>query len=281
MRRSVLVAVLAGLAAASCGLPHGPFRAEARNTWSRTYPLSQSGSVSIRNVNGRVEIEGVDSSTVEVQAERIARAATDQLAQELLPRIPIDDRSTPDSVVIETGRISGILIGASFEVIYHVKAPKSATIHATTVNGGVRLEGLAGRVTADTTNGGIRAFTMSGGLAAKTVNGGVHANFSGLGSGDVKIETVNGGVHIGLPEKGKATVTATWVNGGFDPGGLNFDVRDRGKRHFEGLLNGGGTSITATTVNGGINLATGADAANDGDFDNAGPQLKKHEPVAP
>jgi hypothetical protein len=55
-------------------------------------------------------------------------------------------------------------------------------------------------------------------------------------------------------------VNATWVNGGFDPSGLKFDVRDSGKRHFEGLLNGGGTSITVTTVNGGVTIATAADA---------------------
>ena len=49
------------------------------------------------------------------------------------------------------------MIGAGFEVRYHVKAPKKATIRATTVNGGVMVTALSGRVIAQTTNGGVLA----------------------------------------------------------------------------------------------------------------------------
>src|SRR3954468_12893187 len=89
---SVSVAVLP-----ACGI-HGPYNAEARDTWSHTYSLGQDGEVNIGNVNGRIVIEGTEGGNVEVQAERIARAATDQLAHDLLPKIPINDRSTPNFV---------------------------------------------------------------------------------------------------------------------------------------------------------------------------------------
>jgi hypothetical protein len=260
----------------ACGI-HGPYNAEARDTWTRSYTLSKTGEVSIANVNGRVDIEGIDGVSVQVEAERIAHAATDQLANELLPRIPINDRSTPDLVFVETGRINGILIGASYEVRYHVRVPKSATVRATTVNGGVQVRGLAGRTTARTTNGGIRADRITGNLEARTVNGGVRAQFDALGTGDITLGVVNGGIHVSLPEKGKATVNATWVNGGFHADGLTFDARDSGKRHFEGLLNGGGTSITATTVNGGVTISS--KPLSDDDEDDGPIKLKEH--VAP
>jgi hypothetical protein len=277
MQRSLRVlaaVVLASSAAvfAGCGMPIGPFKGEARDTWSRTYTISKTGEVTIGNVNGRVEVEGVDGSTVEVQAERIARGATDQVAQDLLPKIAINDRSTPDVVNVETGRINGILIGASFEVRYHVKAPKTAVVRAATVNGGVEVRSLAGRVTARTTNGGVVAKDISGGLEARTVNGGVRADFASLGAHDITLGTVNGGVRVNLPESAKATLNATWVNGGFNSGGLTFEIRDSGKRHFEGLLNGGGTAITISTVNGGIRLASGAP---DRDNEDDGVELQK------
>jgi hypothetical protein len=258
MHRSfpALAAAVVALSVSACGFPMGPFKAEAKDTWSRTYTLSKTGSVVITNVNGRVEVEGVDGSTVDVQAERVAKAATDQLAGELLPRIPINDRSTPDSVVVETGRIQGIMIGASFEVRYHVKMPRGATVRAMTVNGGVLLKGLTGRATARTTNGGVEAEAISGGLEARTVNGGVTVSLAGVGTSDITLSTVNGGVMLDLPPSAKATINANWVNGGFNEGDLKFDVRDRGKRHFEGLLNGGGTPINLTTVNGGVHLDT-------------------------
>jgi hypothetical protein len=67
---------------------------------------------------------------------------------------------------------------------------------------------------------------------------------------------VNGGVRLTLPESAKATVNATWVNGGFNSAGLKFETRESGKRHLEGLLNGGGTPINVNTVNGGIRIAS-------------------------
>jgi hypothetical protein len=150
--------VLFALAAAACGFPVGPFHARASDTWTRSYPISKTGEVSVANVTGRVDVEGVDGSTVEITAERIARGATDQLANDLLKRVSIVDHATPDSVSVETQKIEGILIGASFEVRYHVKAPRTANIRAVTVNGAVGVKSVDGRrVIARTTNGGIVA----------------------------------------------------------------------------------------------------------------------------
>jgi DUF4097 and DUF4098 domain-containing protein YvlB len=126
------------------------------------------------------------------------------------------------------------------------------------VNGGVNVHGLAGRTTARTTNGGVTARDITGSLDANTVNGGVRVHFAALGQSDVKLGVVNGGIRVSLPENAKATVSATWVNGGINTSGLKFDVRDQGKRHFEGLLNGGGTSISVNTVNGGVTFDTGS-----------------------
>ena len=263
MHRSFLGLSAAVVAAAvavfpACGI-HGPYNAEARDTWSRSYTLGQAGEITIGNVNGRVIVEGVDGSTVQVDAERIAHAATDQLARELLPRIPINDKSTPNMVQVETGRIDGILIGASFEVRFHVKAPKGATVRAATVNGGVEVQGLAGQTFARTTNGGVTAKDITGSLEARTINGGIRAQFGSLGTHDIVLNVVNGGIRVTLPESAKASINATWVNGGIHTSGLNFDVRDSGKRHFEANLNGGGTHITATVVNGGVTFGNGKD----------------------
>jgi hypothetical protein len=131
--RSLAVVAL-GLS--GCG-PMGPLGAKASDTWTHTYPLNKTGEVTIVNANGRIDVEGVDGSTLEVQAERIASGATEQLARDLLPRIPIEEHATPDFVSIETRRLSGFLIGASYEVRYKVKIPRTATIRATTVNGAV------------------------------------------------------------------------------------------------------------------------------------------------
>jgi len=269
----IAASVAIALATAAC-FPGGALqaRATATDTWKRSYPLSKTGNVSITNVNGRVDVEGVDGSTVEVNAERIAYGATDQLADQLLTRIAIADKATPDSVSLETQKIEGILIGARYEVKYHVKVPKTASVRAVTVNGGVEGRSLGGRLVARTTNGGIVGTALSGGIEARVVNGGIQIRIASVGKDDIIMATVNGGIRLGLPEAAKATVSAGWVNGGMKMSGLKFEVRDESRRHFEGLLNGGGTSITLNTVNGGIAIASSSEDAKQEQIDGSRPE---------
>ena len=275
-RSSRGVRIVASLAVAlvmgACGLPVGPFHARASDTWTRSYPISKTGEVSVANVNGRVDVEGVDGSTLEITAEKVARGATDQLAGDLLKRVSIVDHATPDSVSVETQKIEGILIGASFEVRYHVKAPRTTSVRAVTVNGGVEAKAMEGRLIARTTNGGIVGTALAGGVEARVVNGGIRVRLASLGKGDIVLTTVNGGVRLALPETAKATVSADWVNGRITMSGLKFEVRDESRRHFEGLLNGGGTPIRLNTVNGGVSITTGAEDVKQEQTDGSRPE---------
>src|SRR6185295_14182983 len=113
------------VALAGCDMAfHGHLTGRATDEWTRSYPLASGGELRIVNTNGKIEVEGVAGSTVEVRAERIARGISDAAAAELLPRIVIKEDAKPDRVSLETERMSGIMIGAAFEVRYHVRAPK-------------------------------------------------------------------------------------------------------------------------------------------------------------
>ena len=209
----------------------------------------------IVNTNGRVDVEGVEASTVEVRAERIARGATDAAARELLPRIVIREDSKPDRVSLETERMRGIMIGAGFEVRYHVRAPKGALVNVTNTNGQVVVNALAGQVVAHTTNGGVKGTNLSGGVDARSTNGAVSIDMASVGPNRIALETTNGSVTLMLPEEAKATVSGSCTNGRISVSGLdNFDVSEKSRRHLEGKLNGGGTSIELSTTNGGIRL---------------------------
>jgi hypothetical protein len=240
---------------AGCDLSLGHLAARATDEWTRTYPLSSGGEVRIVNTNGRIEIEGVDGSTVEVRAERIARGATEEAARELLPRIVIKEESTPDRVSLETERMSGIMIGAAFEVRYHVRAPKNAVVNVTNTNGQVSLTSLSGKVNAHTTNGGVNGKNLTGGVDARSTNGGVTLDLGSVGTEPISARTTNGGVTLIVPEKAKANLSASWTNGGINVSSVaNLDVSEKSRRHFEGTLNGGGTPIDLQTTNGGIRV---------------------------
>jgi hypothetical protein len=259
-----VVALLAG-----CDLHVGSLPARATDEWTHTYPLKAGGEIEIDNTNGRIDVEGADASTVEVRAERIARGVSDSAARELLPRIVIKEDATPDRVSLHTERMSGIMIGAAYEVRYHVRAPKNAVVNVTNTNGQVTLTGLNGKVIARTTNGQVKGDTLGGAIDARTTNGGVNMDLSSIGREPVSLHTTNGGVTLTLPESAKADISASVTNGGISVGDFqNLDVGEKSRRHFEARLNGGGTNIELQTTNGGVRIRprnSVADTATDRD----------------
>src|SRR3982751_83082 len=184
---------------AGCDLHVGNLSARATDEWTHTYPLKPGGEIEINNTNGKIDVEGADTRTVEVRAERIARGVSDEAARELLPRIVIKEDATPERVSVRTERMGGIMIGASFEVRYHVRAPKNAVVNVTNTNGQVTLTGLSGRVTAHTTNGQVKGDTLTGAVDARTTNGGVNIDLSSIGKEPVSLHTTNGAVTLTLP----------------------------------------------------------------------------------
>jgi DUF4097 and DUF4098 domain-containing protein YvlB len=243
------------LVLAGCDMSFGHLTARATDEWTRTYPLTSGGEVRIVNTNGKIDIEGVDGATLEVKAERIARGATDAAARELLPRIVIKEDVKPDRVSLETERMSGILIGVSFEVRYHVRAPKNAVVNVTNTNGQVALTALGGNVTAHTTNGGVNGKGLGGSVDARSTNGGVTIDMASVNDGKIVLRTTNGGVTLTVPETAKADISASCTNGGINVNSLDkLEVTESSRRKLEGRLNGGGTPIELRTTNGGIRV---------------------------
>jgi DUF4097 and DUF4098 domain-containing protein YvlB len=232
----------------------GDLVGRATDESTQTFPLTAGGTVHIRNTNGKVEIEGVSGSTVEVRAVRIAKAATDDAARQLLPRISIKQDIRPDLVSFETESISGFMIGARTEVQYYVKAPKGAVVEARSTNGQLTLTGIAGAVTAHTTNGAIRGVDLSGGVDASVTNGAVSLDLAALGADKIRLSATNGGVTLLLPETAKADLSASCTNGGISVTGVKLDISQETRRHIEGKINGGGTPIELKTTNGGVRV---------------------------
>ena len=254
-RRLAVFALPLAVVLAGCDVSLGNLQARATEEWTHSYPLTAGGEIRIVNTNGRIEVEGVDGSMVEIRAERIAKGATDSAARELLPRIVIKEDVKPDRITLETERMNGIMIGAGFEVRYHVRAPKNALVNLTNTNGQVTVNALSGKVVAHTTNGAVKGTNLTGGVDGETTNGSVSIDIASVGSEKISLKTTNGSVTLMLPEKAKATVAASVTNGGINVGSLdNFEVTEKSRRHLEGKMNGGGTAVELHTTNGSIRL---------------------------
>ena len=169
--------------------------------WRKTYELAPGGRVQISNVNGKIEVEPSTGTSVEVVARKSAKGANPAAAKEAIERIEIREDVSPSSISIETKlpRGGGWFQMGHAQVQYTVRVPVGVEAKFSTVNGGVEVSGLSGRVIAETTNGGVSARNISGPIEASTTNGGVDVELARLAEGGAKLECTNGGIRLRLP----------------------------------------------------------------------------------
>jgi DUF4097 and DUF4098 domain-containing protein YvlB len=256
---AVAVALLA-ISTAACDIVTADLRSEESTTWQKSYPLDASGRLEISNVNGKIRVEPSSGNTVEVSAVKKARGATPEQAKAALDRASIVETVSPGSVKLETkiARTTGIVLnGNNAHVEYTVKVPAGAEVRLSTVNGGIEVAGMKGRVFAETTNGGVETRGLTGQLEASTTNGGLDIEMAAIPEGGVKLECTNGGIKVRLPRDGKATISASVANGGISAGDLAIDITgENTRRRLEGRLNGGGPRVQIEGTNGGITLTS-------------------------
>jgi len=261
-RRRLLPALLLPLLLgplAGCDIVTADLRSEETAQWHKTYQLEATGRLEINNVNGKIDVEPSTGNTVDVTAMKKARGASPDAAKAALERATIVEDVSSGRIRIDTKmeKISGVVFhGGNATVEYRVKVPAGAEVKFTTVNGGIEITGLQGRITAETTNGGVTTRDVGGQLAASTVNGGLDIDVSRITEGGVKLDFVNGGLKMRMPRDARATISASISNGGISAGDLPIQTTgENNRRRLEGSMNGGGGRVTIGGTNGGITLS--------------------------
>jgi DUF4097 and DUF4098 domain-containing protein YvlB len=128
-------------------------------------------------------------------------------------------------------------------------------VAAHSVNGEVRVEGVAAEVDAESVNGSVLVSTMGGPVNARTVNGGVRASMGKFDlNSDLNFSSVNGSVIAEFANEINAEVDLSTVNGRFL---TDFPVTISGRidpRRLRATLGKGGARIRLSTVNGNVEL---------------------------
>lgn len=257
--RAALAVLPILVAVSACDIAMGDFREQETAEWRKTFELQSGGRVEVDNVNGTIDVRPGQGGAVEIYAKRIAKAGSKEAAREALERIQILDTAGGGVIKVETKMDrspGGIFNHSQMQVEYVVRVPADADVKVSTVNGGIEITGLSGRINAETTNGGIRGHDIAGELDAVTTNGGVEVDLAAVPEGGVKLECTNGGIQVRVPKDAKATISARVANGGIDTGGLNLATRGESThRRLDADLNGGGPRIALEGTNGGIRIS--------------------------
>jgi hypothetical protein len=262
LRRGPGLAILAGVSAfvlSGCNL-HLSTQAEARDQWQRHYSLAPGGTLEIANTNGGIEIDSTDDDAVEVTADRVVQAATDQAAKEALAAFEIKETIKPDHIVLDSSNRAGMSLMANMSrrVQYRVRAPRSAQVRLSMSNGDITMAGphVSGSFRAETTNGRIRATGLENNATATTTNGTITLDVAKLGEDGISCDTTNGKISLTLPPGLNARLSARVTNGAISQAGLNLNVSEQSRRRLDGTIGNGGPMIKLETTNGEIQIKT-------------------------
>jgi len=230
--------------------------AEARDQWTRSYTLEKGGAFEVRNTNGRIRIETTDGNAVEVSAERVVRAGTDEAAKTALASFAIAETVAPDRILLDSTGSSGMAVRVQRQVHYTIRLPRWANVTIKETNGDLEISGLSGTFRAEATNGRIQARALENSAAVETTNGDVSLEFAKLGPDGVTCETTNGRIRITVPRDAKASLSARVTNGVIHTDNLTVTASEQSRRRLEGTIGGGeGPTLRLSTTNGEISVS--------------------------
>src|ERR1041385_5876543 len=190
---------------------------ELREEFHQTYPLSQSGRVSLENINGDVQIKVWDRAAVQVDAvkkayrkDRLAEAQIEVNATEENIRIKTEYPDEPQNFRSGQGRYDN-----PATVDYTLTVPRKAVLESIElVNGSCDIDGVEGNVKASSINGRLNARGLLGEARLSTINGPLNANFTQLDeSKAISLGSVNGNVTLVIPSNSNASIKAGTVHG--------------------------------------------------------------------
>jgi DUF4097 and DUF4098 domain-containing protein YvlB len=211
--------------------------AKVTEKFSQTHPLAVTGTVSVTNMNGDVQVIAWDKTEVSIEAEKSARD------EDALKRIEIIVEASADRVAIKTK---------------HHKAENASWFGRNNDSGAVRytirVPAQLARLKVEAMNSNIAAENVRGHVKLETMNGRISASFDRLtGEQKVNVDTMNGQCEIFVPTDASARVVASSMNGRVSSE-LPMTIEKSSRRSLRGSLGKGEASISMDSMNGSLTI---------------------------
>lgn len=248
-------------------------QAKYERTVQLSAPLSPGSAFEAQTHNGSITINGADVAECNMTATIVARAATDEEAQELAEKVKVTLVPSGNRLITKIDRPTR-LINKSVSVSLDVEVPNQTDLELVTHNGSVKISDIKGRLDAATHNGKVTCKRISGTTAFKTHNGSITCGeISGStqlkshnGSikafytdtapsvCDISIVAYNGGIELKTPSGYSAQVKASTHNGSINTD-LPITVSGKiSKSKLTGTIGAGEGELHLETHNGSIRI---------------------------
>jgi hypothetical protein len=200
--------------------------------------------------NGGVSVKGWERNEILVRARIQTNAPTQAEADALASQIVIN---TSGANIFASGPEKRK--GHSWSVSYEVFVPRRSDLSLQSLNGGIAISDVHGRLDFEALNGGVVLNRVGGSVHGSTTNGGLVVQLTGdrWDGEELDVKTTNGGIVMSVPANYSAHLETGTVNGSLQ---IGFPVTVQGNitRELAVNLGSGGPTIRARTTNGGVRI---------------------------
>jgi DUF4097 and DUF4098 domain-containing protein YvlB len=228
--------------------------AQETETVERTAAITAGGTLTVKTFSGRVQITGTDRSDVFVRAVRRG-------SRERLSRIALDVRSEGGNVVVDANRRSGPGSDRDnvVETDFTIEVPRAVNLDLHSFSSPVVVRDVTGtRHRVKTFSGEVRLEGVAGPVSAETFSGVIHAAPSGWAAGhQTRLKTFSGDIQVRLPEQAAGSVEFDSFSGSLDAT-VPLTLRSKSKRSLRADLQGADDAargdLRLTTFSGDVRL---------------------------
>lgn len=213
--------------------------------------LAASGTINVDGrQNGGISIKGWERSDVLVRYRIRTQAPTQAEADNLASQIRV---STAGGQIRAEGPEQ--MRRAHWDVGYEIFVPRQTDLSLQTMNGGISIADVRGRISFEAQNGGVSLKRVGGNVTGQTTNGGLAVELAGSnwdGEG-LNVKTTNGGLSVTVPDNYSAHLETGTVNGHLAVHPSIAEVTRETKK-LSLALGSGGTNLRIYTTNGGVSI---------------------------
>jgi hypothetical protein len=214
-----------------------------------TLPAGRSPIAIDAGANGGVRVHGWDRNEIRLVMRVQSHASSESRAREIAQGVRVATDRTIHATGPDRERREW------WSVSYEAFVPTRSDLDLETLNGGIHIVDVQGRIRFSVTNGGVSLAGLGGDVSGRSTNGGVHVDLRGMtwdGPG-LDVQTTTGGATISVPTGYSAHLETGTTNGS-----LRFDfpitVQGQLNRRLSVDLGDGGPTIRVVTTNGGVTI---------------------------
>ncbi len=194
-RFAVWAIALAGvlLSVGGCSLDGWYPQIKFERTVELQHPMQPDTTLAVSTASGSIDVAGQETDHAQVVATIVARAGSEEEAQELAEAVEIGFEETAERLEIKadrprTGR------NRSISISYKIASPRQSHVECNSASGSIEVTDLNGNVKAHAASGSVRAARVEGSIRLDSSSGSVRCEQ--VEGGDIRLASASGNVRL-------------------------------------------------------------------------------------